>query len=117
MRGILASNSHRSLAPANVMADNSLSNRSTWFVKDWRHRTTTSPNHCPTICCQDDYFYCFYQYKPALQGLGVADSASGHRAGSRFKYLFHQHRAVCETPVLPVRSGRAGRRIDEVDLL
>ena len=18
----------------------------------------TSPNHCPTICCQDDYFYC-----------------------------------------------------------
>jgi hypothetical protein len=62
-------------------------------------------------------FTVFYQYKPALQGLGVADSASGHRAGSRFKYLFHQHRAVCETPVLSVRSGRAGRRIDEVDLL
>ena len=47
----------------------------------------------------------------------MADSAGGHRSGSRLKYFCHRHRAICETPVLTVRSDRAGRRVDDVDLL
>ena len=39
----------------------------------------------------------------------MGDGPCGHRSGSRLKYFFHQHRAVWETPVLLVRTGRAGR--------
>ena len=41
--------------------------------------------------------------------LGMGDGPCGHRSGSRLKYFFHQHRAVWETPVLLVHTGRAGR--------
>src|ERR1700756_5566607 len=73
MRGILEHKSNRSLAPAHGRADNRPCNLSTWFSKGWRHRTMTSPNHCPTICCQDDYFYCLLsiQTSPSRFGGGL----------------------------------------------
>lgn len=57
-RDNLGHKSNRKLALVHGRVDNPFCNLSTWFLKAWRHRTTTNPNRRPTICCRDGCFYC-----------------------------------------------------------
>ena len=55
--------------------------------------------------------------KPALQCLGMAHCACLHRLGIGRKNLPHQHGAVGKTPIFAISGDRAGRRVDDVELL
>src|SRR5262249_9133727 len=55
--------------------------------------------------------------EPALQSLGMADSACRHLSCRCLKHLLYEHRAVGETSVRAIGGDGPGRCIDDVELL
>src|SRR5260370_42459105 len=58
-----------------------------------------------------------YHYEPALKRLGAAHSAGRHRSGCCAEDFLDQHGAVLEMPVPEIGFNRAGRCIDDMELL
>src|SRR6516165_8448957 len=55
--------------------------------------------------------------EPALQSLGMADSACRHLSCRCLKHLLYEHGAVGETSVRAIGGDGPGRCIDDVELL
>src|SRR5262252_7581943 len=106
--------SNRKLAPAHDRIDNPSCNQSTLSLTGCQHRTTTSPSRRPAGMAT---LAVLHHDEPALQSLGMADSACRHLSCRCLKHLLYEHRAVGETSVRAIGGDGPGRCIDDVELL
>src|SRR6516162_8649838 len=108
--------SNRKLAPAHDRIDNPSCNQSTLSLTGCQHRTT-APAVAPQLIAGMATLAVLHHDEPALQSLGMADSACRHLSCRCLKHLLYEHRAVGETSVRAIGGDGPGRCIDDVELL